>query len=120
MAFGHAYYELISYGGSLYAIGGHDGSETNIMERYTPGEGWVRAANMPYKNHRYPTDQSVNFLVLCKTFRFCAVADEENDRIYMIGGVTTAVRYSVRYYKVSTNSWHNPTDTTTKYTIYVS
>ena len=52
MAYGHAYYELISYGGSLYAIGGHDGSETNIMERYTPGEGWVRMANMPHSNHR--------------------------------------------------------------------
>ena len=52
MAYGHAYYELISYGGSLYALGGHDGSETNIMERYTPGEGWVRMANMPYANHR--------------------------------------------------------------------
>ena len=52
MAYGHAYYELISYGGSLYAIGGHDGSEINIMERYTPGEGWVRVANLPYKNHR--------------------------------------------------------------------
>ena len=52
MDYGHAYYELISYAGSLYAIGGHDGSETNIMERYTPGEGWVRVANMPYANHR--------------------------------------------------------------------
>ena len=52
MAYVHAWYELISYGGSLYAIGGYDQSETNIMERYTPGEGWVRVANMPYTNHR--------------------------------------------------------------------
>ena len=52
MAYAHTYYELISYGGSLYAIGGYDGSETNIMERYTPGEGWVRMANMPHSNHR--------------------------------------------------------------------
>jgi len=101
MAYVHAWYELISYGGSLYAIGGYDQSETNIMERYTPGEGWVRMANMPYTNHR-----------------FCAVADEENDRIYMIGGSSTANRYQVRYYKVSTNSWHSPVDKTTKYYTY--
>ena len=65
MAYGHAYYELISYGGSLYAIGGHDGSETKIMERYTPGEGWVRVADMPYANHRY-TDHLLTFPYLVK------------------------------------------------------
>ena len=65
MGYGHAYYELISYGGSLYAIGGHDGSETKIMERYTPGEGWVRVADMPYANHRY-TDHLLTFPYLVK------------------------------------------------------
>ena len=48
------------------------------------------------------------------------MADEENDRIYMIGGPTTANRYQVRYYQISTNSWHSPYDKTTRYTTYVS
>ena len=48
------YYQLVSYGGSLYAVGGYregDG-EINKMERYTPGQGWEEMANLPYINHR--------------------------------------------------------------------
>ena len=51
--------------------------------------------------------------------RFCAVADEQNDRIYMIGGATSSRRQAVRYYRVSTNSWHSPTDSTTYWSVYV-
>ena len=48
--------------------------------------------------------------VSLKTFndhfiRHCVVADELNDRIYMIGGVYR--RRNVYYYKPSTNSWHS-------------
>ena len=45
-------------------------------------------ANYPHNNHR-----------------FCAVADEGNDRIYSIGGVTTEYRRLAYYYTVSKNSW---------------
>ena len=38
--------------------------------------------------------------------RFCAVADELSDRIYMIaGGSNTNRRKLCRYYTVSSNSW---------------
>ena len=39
--------------------------------------------------------------------RFCAVADELNDRIYMIAGASspTSRRKLCRYYEVSLNSW---------------
>ena len=47
------------------------------------------------------------------------MADEQNDRIYMIGGVTSSRRQAVRYYRVSTNSWHSPTDSTTYWSVYV-
>ena len=53
MSKGRAYYQLISYGDALYALGGHDGSELNTMERWTRGEGWVNMANLPYTNHRW-------------------------------------------------------------------
>ena len=52
MSKGRAYYQLISYGDAVYALGGHDGSELNTMERWTRGEGWVNMANLPYSNHR--------------------------------------------------------------------
>ena len=37
--------------------------------------------------------------------RHCVIADELNDRIYMIGGVYR--KRNTYYYKPSTNSWHN-------------
>ena len=48
------HYELVSYGGSLFAVGGwRDGvGELNKMERYTPGQGWEEVANLPYVNYR--------------------------------------------------------------------
>ena len=48
------HYELVSYGGSLFAVGGwRDGvGELNKMERYTPGQGWEEVANLPYGNYR--------------------------------------------------------------------
>ena len=89
MSKGRAYYQLISYGDAVYAMGGHDGSELDSMERWTRGGGWVSVANLPYSNHR-----------------FCAVADELSDRIYMIaGGSNTNRRKLCRYYTVSSNTW---------------
>ena len=48
------YYDMVSYGGSLFAVGGwKEGTgEFNQMERYTPGQGWEVVANLPYNNHR--------------------------------------------------------------------
>ena len=45
-------------------------------------------ANYPHVNHR-----------------FCAVADEGNDRIYSVGGVTTAYQKKAYYYNVRGNYW---------------
>ena len=53
MSKGRAYYQLISYGDAVYAMGGHDGSELDSMERWTKSEGWVSMADLPYSNHRY-------------------------------------------------------------------
>ena len=47
------FYDLVSYGGSLFAVGGHNGGEFNYMERYIPGQGWEDVANLPYNNHKY-------------------------------------------------------------------
>ena len=58
MSKGRAYYQLISYGDAVYAMGGHDGSELDSMERWTRGGGWVSVANLPYSNHRWV--QSLN------------------------------------------------------------
>ena len=58
MSKGRAYYQLISYGDAVYAMGGHDGSELDSMERWTRGGGWVSVANLPYSNHR--SEQSLN------------------------------------------------------------
>ena len=52
--------------------------------------------------------------------RFCAVADELNDRIYMVGGANNARRKLCKYYRVSTNSWHGCYDGTLTYDTYVS
>ena len=53
MSKGRAYYQLISYGDAVYAMGGHDGSELDSMERWTKSEGWVGMADLPYSNHRW-------------------------------------------------------------------
>ena len=52
--------------------------------------------------------------------RFCAVADELNDRIYMIGGPKPWSKKQCRYYKVSTNTWHECVDKTLVEETYVS
>ena len=53
MSKGRAYYQLISYGDAVYAMGGHDGSELDSMERWTKSESWVGMADLPYSNHRW-------------------------------------------------------------------
>ena len=50
--------------------------------------------------------------------RFCAVADELNDYIYMIGGYNQ--RYKAYQYKISTNTWSGMSDSSTYYSVYVS
>ena len=72
------------------------------------GLGWVSRANLPHVNHR-----------------FCAVADEMNDLIYMIGGYHSHAYYQARQYKVSTNAWSTmPVDSNLNYiakvTIFIS
>ena len=47
-----AYFSMVSYADSAFAIGGHDGEELNSMERLSKGQGWVDMANLPYGNHR--------------------------------------------------------------------
>ena len=53
MSKGRAYYQLISYGDAVYAMGGHDGSELDSMERWTKSEGWIGMADLPHSNHRW-------------------------------------------------------------------
>ena len=51
---------------------------------------WTQKANLPYTNHRQ-----------------CGLADEEDDKIWMIGGHTCGAgdRNEVYYYTVSSNAW---------------
>ena len=51
-------------------------------------------------------------------FRYCAVADELNGYIYMIGGVNH--RKDAWQYDVRTNAWSGMADSETAYSIYVS
>ena len=55
-----AYFSLVSYADSAFAIGGHDGAELNTMERLSRGDGWVATANLPYGNHRCDCDKQIN------------------------------------------------------------
>lgn len=52
MSTARSYYQLITYGDAVYAIGGYNsGGELNTMERYRRIDGWKARANLPYKNH---------------------------------------------------------------------
>ena len=83
------YFEFVTYGDAAYAIAGYYGSgEFQRVDRWSTETGWVQMANYPIPNHR-----------------FCAVADEGNDRIYGLGGVTTSYNYKAYYYTPTTNSW---------------
>ena len=114
-----AYFSMVSYADSAFAIGGHDGDELDSMERFSKGDGWVAMANMIFANHRCNLSKSSN-LVNIVIFRFCAVADELNDRIYTIGGADIAKRRSCRYYSVSTNTWDLCEDKNLQADTYVS
>ena len=116
-----AYFSMVSYADSAFAIGGHDGEELNSMERFSKGDGWVAMANLPYINHRFREIKIFNFIItLFIMKRFCAVADELNDRIYMIGGPKPWSKKQCRYYKVSTDTWHECVDKTLAEETYVS
>ena len=87
---------MLTYGNSIYALGGYEywsGGSTciNTMHELNHQTNqWTAKATMPIANHR-----------------FCAVADEEDDKIYMIGGHTCGCcdRSEVYVYTVSSNSW---------------
>jgi hypothetical protein len=84
-----AYFEFVTYGDAAYAIAGYTGAgEFNRVDRWSKTTGWVQMTNYPHNNHR-----------------FCAVADEGYDRIYSLGGVTTAYRQNAYYYTPSKNQW---------------
>ena len=55
-----AYFSLVSYADSAFAIGGHDGAELNTMERLSRGDGWVARANLPYGNHGVSMNMNIN------------------------------------------------------------
>ena len=59
-----AYFSLVSYADSAFAIGGHDGAELNTMERLSRGDGWVARANLPYGNHRCDCDKHAPTMLL--------------------------------------------------------
>ena len=113
------YFSMVSYADSAFAIGGHDGEELNSMERLSKGQGWVDMANLPYGNHRFREIKIRKYHTYIVP-RFCAVADELNDRIYMIGGPKPWSKKQCRYYKVSTNTWHECVDKTLVEETYVS
>ena len=51
-------------------------------------------------------------------FRYCAVADELNGYIYMIGGAYH--KYDAWQYDVRSNTWSGMADSETEYSIAVS
>ena len=62
----------------------------------------------------------IKFFVLFDFFfRFCAVSDELNDKIYMIGGYYYDGKYKSYQYTVSTNSWSNMGNLYRAATVYI-
>jgi hypothetical protein len=87
-------FQLITYGDAMYAIGGwRSGAATNLVDRWSLKQGWVNMANYPTLNiHRY-----------------CAVADDGYDAIYVMGGYVCTpgcwLSNQVFKYTVSTDTW---------------
>ena len=87
---------MVRYLSSIYIVGGYDfwtgGSDciSSFHEYNHNTNAWTVKATMPITNHRH-----------------CAVADEEDGKIYMIGGHTCHVgdRNEVYQYTVNTNTW---------------
>ena len=89
MPIARAYFDFVTYAGAAFAIAGHDGGALNRVDRYTPSEGWKQVASTPIPNHRY-----------------CGVADESYNYIYILGGDNGAEILSTAYrYQVSSNAW---------------
>jgi hypothetical protein len=89
-----AWFQLITYGDAMFAIGGwRFGRPTNLVDRWTLAQGWVNMANYPTLN----------------THRYCAVADEGYDAIYVMGGQVCTpgcwVTRQVFKYTISTDKW---------------
>jgi hypothetical protein len=89
-----SHYQLITYGDAMFAIGGwRAGAPTNLVDRWTLTQGWVNMAIYPTLNiHRY-----------------CAVADEGYDAIYVMGGFVCTPNClstgQVFKYTISTDTW---------------
>ena len=86
-------FQLITYGDAMFAIAGWMPSGTNQVDRWTLKQGWVNVANYPTLNlHRY-----------------CAVADEGYDAIYVMGGLVCSPGCGsvnqVFKYTVSKDTW---------------
>jgi hypothetical protein len=78
----------------MFAIGGwRSGAATNLVDRWTLKQGWVNMANYPNLHiHRY-----------------CAVADDGYDAIYVLGGYLCTpncwATSQVFRYTISTDTW---------------
>jgi hypothetical protein len=89
-----SWFQLITYGDAMFAIGGwRSGAATNLVDRWTLTQGWVNMASYPTLNiHRY-----------------CAVADEGYDAIYVLGGLVCTPgcgnTNQVFKYTISTDTW---------------
>ena len=86
-------FQLITYGDAMFAIAGWMPRGTNQVDRWTLKQGWVNMANYPTLNlHRY-----------------CAVADEGYDSIYVMGGLVCSPGCGnvnqVFKYTVSKDTW---------------
>ena len=87
-------FPLVTYGDSVFAIGGIAGNVyLNQVDRWTKTRGWVRAATHPGSG----------------IGRHCAVADEGYDKIYSMGGFwcnpSCYESGEVFEYTISTNTW---------------
>ena len=88
------HFQMLAWKSSIFVIGGEDFlpsvSINTMHELNHKSNVWTKKADLPYSNHR-----------------FCAVADEEDDKIWMIGGSEIGVgdKMGVYYFTVSTNLW---------------
>ena len=90
------HFEMLSFESSIFVLGGQNywkgGSEClNTLHEFNHQSNiWTSKANLPFPNHRH-----------------CAVVDDEDGKIWMIGGHECGVgdKMQVYYYTVSSNIW---------------
>ena len=92
--YGFRFAAMYTIGDYLYVLGGYiSWSPYNFPDHYrisATGSSWEAVAFYPFKVHRHT-----------------AVVDEDNDRVFVLGGHTSYVsdRAEVYYYTPSSNSW---------------